>query len=214
MIPESIGHQLPLATDGQVVIVTEDDVPVGVLGKMQAHTEGVLHRAISVFVFDSAGRMLIQRRAENKYHSGGKWSNACCSHPLPGESAPDAAERRLMEEMGFKTGLQHVGALRYRATVDGLIEYEYDHVYVGRYDGPVRSNPEEVGAWQWVSRRRLAKSILKHPERYTPWFHLLFDHACQCWASMNGQSPEVVLSAASPRRDGITEAVIIPAAFP
>src|ERR1700743_3243063 len=122
----------------QVVLVDESDKEIGVMEKMEAHEKALLHRAFSVFIFDASGRMLLQRRALAKYHSGGLWTNACCSHPRPGETVQAAAERRLVEELGFSTPLCKAFEFIYRADfANGLTEYEFDHVFAGAFEGMV-----------------------------------------------------------------------------
>lgn len=154
-----------------VVLVDESDRPVGVCEKQLAHTRGVLHRAISVFIFDSSGeRMLIQQRALDKYHSGGLWSNACCSHPAPGEDPMDAAHRRLSEELGFDCPLDFAFAFTYRADVGpDLVEHEFDHVFVGRSDAPVNADPSEIAAVDWIPVTELLADVRQRPERYSTW---------------------------------------------
>lgn len=160
-----------------VVLVNEDDQPVGTADKLRAHTEGWLHRAISVFVFDESGRLLLQRRTEDKYHSGGLWSNTCCSHPHPDERPREAAQRRLNEEMGFTCELTSAFSFTYRASVGPrLTEHEYDHVFVGVVDDvTVQPNPEEVADWTWNPPTSLRSDIDGHPEKYTVWFRHLLD---------------------------------------
>lgn len=153
----------------RVVLVDLADREVGQAEKLDAHRRGVLHRAFSVFVLDGAGRLLLQRRAAGKYHSGGLWSNTCCGHPRPGESVVAAARRRLVEEMGLDCPLEPVGAFVYRATIGELVEYEYDHVLVGCCEGCPRPDPGEVAEWRWVSREELERDLATHPERYTVW---------------------------------------------
>ncbi|MEI9946718.1 MAG: isopentenyl-diphosphate Delta-isomerase [Chitinophagaceae bacterium] len=129
----------------QVIVVNEADEPIGVAGKMEAHRKGILHRAFSIFIFNSKGEMLLQQRALNKYHSGSLWTNACCSHPKPEEDTTVAAERRLKEEMGFDTPIEKVFDFVYRAEFEnGLTEHEFDHVYAGEYNGEINFNKEEV----------------------------------------------------------------------
>ena len=131
--------------ENQVILVNEQDAPIGVMEKMEAHKTGTLHRAFSIFIFNSQGEMLLQQRAKGKYHSGGLWTNACCSHPQPGEQVEKAAERRLMEELGFSTSLEKVFDFLYKAGLDnGLTEHEFDHVFVGEYNGAINFNTEEV----------------------------------------------------------------------
>lgn len=160
-----------------VVLVDEDDRPLGTAEKRRAHTEGWLHRAISVFVFDTAGRLLLQKRNAGKYHSGGLWSNTCCSHPHPEEAPHRAATRRLNEEMGFTCDLTSVLSFTYRAPVSpGLIEHEYDHVFLGIVDQvTVRPDPEEVDDWSWVPVPELRTDVAGHPDLYTVWFRRLLD---------------------------------------
>ena len=157
----------------QVVLVDEQDREVGVMEKMEAHQKGLLHRAFSVFIYNSKGEMLLQQRALDKYHSGGLWTNACCSHPRPGESVIDAGHRRLMEEMGFSVRLTKVFDFVYRAPMDhGLEEHEFDHVLVGIYDGKVFPDPAEVGGYCFLPLEEIAASVAAHPGRYTEWFKL------------------------------------------
>lgn len=157
-----------------VILVDEQDDPVGEEEKLAAHQKGLLHRAFSVFVFNTKGDMLVQRRAKTKYHSGGLWSNACCSHPAPGEETLAAAHRRLKEEMGFDCELRHVGALTYRTDFDnGLVEHEYDHMFIGTYDGAVTNvDPDEVEDWKWIDPQQLLADVESNPSAYTYWFKL------------------------------------------
>jgi isopentenyl-diphosphate Delta-isomerase len=160
----------------QVVLVNRRDEDIGVSDKMDAHTSGQLHRAFSVFIFDSAGRILLQRRARSKYHSGGLWSNSCCSHPRPGEATGVAARRRLSEELGFSCALHPAFRFIYRADVGaGLTEHEYDHVFTGMYDGTPDPDPGEVEAWRWVSSPALLRELAASPGQFTPWARIAFD---------------------------------------
>lgn len=156
----------------EVVLVDEQDQPIGVCEKQQAHVAGVLHRALSVFVLDAdASRMLLQQRAHAKYHSGGLWSNACCSHPSPGEPVADAAHRRLREELGFDCPLEFAFTFIYRAQVgEGLIEHELDHVFVARCDVTPAPDPEEIADVRWVPVADVVRDVETHPERYSAWF--------------------------------------------
>jgi len=169
-----------------VVLVDASDQSQGTAAKLRAHAEGWLHRAFSVFVFNQDGRLLLQRRAPEKYHSGGLWSNTCCSHPRPGEDPASAADRRLQEEMGFSCPLRHAFSKQYREPVgDGLTEHEYDHVFVGTVDEiTVEPDPSEVSDWTWVEPEALRKDVATTPERYTPWFRLLLEDTLQA-ASIN-----------------------------
>ena len=155
-----------------VVLVDEDDRPIGTEEKLTAHRPpGVLHRAISVFLFDSANRVLLQRRATSKHHFAERWSNTCCTHPRPGEDLEVAARRRLDEEMGISAIVAGAGRFTYRAedAVAGLVEHELDHVLVGRFAGDPSPNPAEVQAWDWWDIAALRRDLAATPERYTPW---------------------------------------------
>jgi len=158
-----------------IILVDTDGNHTGSMDKMEAHRKGRLHRAFSIFVINSQGNLLLQQRADNKYHSGGLWSNTCCSHPVPGEPLIQAAHRRLNEELGFDCRLREIFAFTYNSNVGaGLIEHEYDHVLVGLYDGSVHPNPEEVQAWKWVSPYDLSTDISALPYLYTDWLKLIF----------------------------------------
>jgi isopentenyl-diphosphate Delta-isomerase len=166
----------------QVILVNEKDEPQGVAGKMEAHRKGLLHRAFSVFLFNSKGEMLLQQRAMNKYHSGGLWTNACCSHPEPGEETATAALRRLQEEMGFETKLEKVFDFVYRAEFEnGLTEYEFDHVFTGEYEGEINFLPEEVMDYCYKSMEDISDSLQNHSSRYTEWFRLAFPAIGRWW---------------------------------
>lgn len=165
-----------------VILVTEEDKAIGTMEKMEAHRRGVLHRAFSVFVFDSNGQMLLQQRAPVKYHGALLWSNTCCSHPYPDETVERAAERRLNEEMGFSTALEKIFAFTYRAEVEnGLVEHEYDHVFAGEYEGPIHLNPHEVAAFRYVSMEAIKRELEEAPERFTAWFRIAFPRVEKWW---------------------------------
>ena len=158
-----------------VVLVDPEDRPLGTMEKMEAHRKGVLHRAFSVFVFNSQGELLLHRRALDKYHSGGLWTNTCCSHPRPEESVIDAAQRRLQEEMGMRCQLEPKFSFVYRADLDhGMTEHELDHVLIGYSDVPPVPNPEEVASYRYVAPKEVAADIALHPDRYTAWFKICF----------------------------------------
>lgn len=159
----------------EVVLVNEQDQEQGIMEKMEAHRKALLHRAFSVFIYNRAGEMLLQQRATHKYHSGGLWTNACCSHPGPGESLLESAERRLREEMGFSAPLRKVFSFVYKAELDqGLTEYEFDHVLVGTYDGPVEPNPEEVQDYSYRPVEWVREDMSSRPAVYTEWFKIAF----------------------------------------
>ena len=164
----------------QLILVNERDEAVGVEEKITAHLHGVLHRAFSVFIFNSVGQLLLQKRASTKYHSKGLWSNTCCGHPRPGESIEEASRRRLREEMGFDCEVQKVFEFIYHASLeDGLKEYEYDHVFVGRFDGTPTPNSDEVGDWKWIDLTTLRLDMKARPDKYTYWFMLSIDELCR-----------------------------------
>jgi isopentenyl-diphosphate delta-isomerase len=155
----------------QVILVNEHDQQIGTMDKMEAHRKGVLHRAFSVMIENSKGEILIQKRAKAKYHSGGLWSNACCSHPKPGEKTEDAAARRLREELGIE--LKPVFSYKFIYEVafsNQLIEHEMDHVFVATFDGIPKINKEEVEDWKFVDHRQLLNQIEQNPDQYTHWF--------------------------------------------
>lgn len=160
-----------------VLLVDSHDNVIGEAPKMQAHRDGSLHRAISVFLFDEEGRILLQRRAAGKYHSAGLWSNASCTHPRPGEAPADAARRRLREEMGMEADLEFRGTFVYRAELDSsLIEHELDHLFTGRASSEPQPAPEEVSEWRWVHPEELATELAATPERFTAWFPIAYDY--------------------------------------
>lgn len=170
--------------------MNEKDEPIGVMQKSEAHEKGILHRAFSIFIFNSKGEMLLQQRALNKYHSAGLWSNACCSHPLPGEETESAAQRRLGEELGFTTPVKKVFDFVYTASfANGLTENEFDHVFVGEYDGVVNFNPEEVNNYAFKKMGEIKQELLKDPERYTAWFLIAFPRIEAWWRERYPLSP-------------------------
>ena len=160
----------------QVILVNEKDEPIGLMGKMEAHEKGLLHRAFSVFVFNSKQEVLLQQRAACKYHSPNLWTNTCCSHPRAGETNQQAGERRLQEEMGLQVPLREVFSFIYKAPFDnGLTEHEYDHVLIGYSDAQPQINPEEVASWKWLSLEAIKEDILQTPAQYTAWFKIIFE---------------------------------------
>jgi isopentenyl-diphosphate Delta-isomerase len=162
----------------EVILVDEDDRPLGVAPKLAAHRQGQLHRALSVQLQDRHGRLLLQKRHIGKYHSGGLWTNTCCGHPRPSETAIDAAHRRLKEEMGISCPLLPLFSARYRAELDkGMIEHELVHVFGGKYNGEIRPDPAEADGFAWLTWEELTTDIARGPERYSVWFRLyLRDH--------------------------------------
>ena len=158
-----------------VTLVDAGNNVIGSSGKITAHREGKLHRAFSIQIANPDGELLLQRRAAHKYHFTGRWSNACCGHPRPGEATPAAAHRRLAEELGFSVPLIQVAELSYRAedAVSGLVENEYLHVFHGVYAGEPCPNPDEVGAYRWMPPDRVLRGLAAHPDWFTPWFPLL-----------------------------------------
>jgi isopentenyl-diphosphate Delta-isomerase len=154
-----------------VILVDEKDNPLGLMEKLEAHRKGLLHRAISVFIFNSRGEWILQKRAHDKYHSKGLWTNTCCTHPLPEESAIEAAGRRLTEEMGLTCSLQKLFSFTYKEMLDNdLTEYEYDHVFIGVTDTEPVINTSEVVAWKKMSYDELHNDIISNPDNYTFWF--------------------------------------------
>ncbi len=158
-----------------VILVDEHDVPTGTMGKMEVHQKALLHRAFSIFIFNEKGEILLHKRAAKKYHSAGLWTNACCSHPKPGEDTLTAAQIRLQEEMGFSTPLQKAFDFVYKAPFDnGLTEHEFDHVFIGNYDGVIKPNVEEVSDYCFKPVDEIKSSIQSHPQKYTEWFKIAF----------------------------------------
>lgn len=156
-----------------LVLVNEQDEAIGTMEKMEVHRKAILHRAFSVFLFNSKGEMLLQRRALQKYHSGGLWTNACCSHPFPTETPVSAAMRRMKEELGFTTQVEPAFSFIYKATLDNeLTEYEFDHVLVGVYDGELLLNEDEVGDYCFRSMVDLKEHLAQYPDKYTAWFKI------------------------------------------
>ena len=165
-----------------VILVNEQDEELGSMEKMEAHVKGILHRAFSIFIFNARGEMLLQQRVAGKYHSGGLWTNACCSHPLPGEEISVAARRRLEEELGFTTVIKKVFDFIYKASFEnGLVENEFDHVFTGEYEGEIKSNPAEVSDYCYKTMEEIRHSLNTHPQKYTAWFHLAFPRIENWW---------------------------------
>ncbi|MCA6435590.1 MAG: isopentenyl-diphosphate Delta-isomerase [Bacteroidota bacterium] len=161
-----------------VILVNENDQPVGTMEKMEAHQKGLLHRAFSVFVFNETNEMLLQQRAFSKYHSAGLWTNTCCSHPRPGEELISAAKRRLKEEMGIETELTHQTSFIYKTDFDNdLTEHELDHVFVGKHNESPVINKDEVNAYKWISLIDLRAWIKNKPQDFTSWFKIVMQNS-------------------------------------
>lgn len=157
-----------------VILVDENDNEIGTMEKMEAHRKGELHRAFSVLVFNSKGEMLLQKRAKAKYHSAGLWSNACCSHPKPGESIRSATKRRMKEELGIDIQPNFLYKFKYKVELENdLIEHEYDHVYVCQFDGEPNINKNEIEAFSSVSMDELKLQLSQSPQKYTYWLNLI-----------------------------------------
>ena len=166
----------------QVILVDEHDQESGLMEKMEAHEKALLHRAFSVFIFNEKGEMLLQQRALTKYHSGGLWTNACCSHPRPYEATITAATRRLKEEMGFVTEIHKVFDFTYQVSFEnGLTEYEFDHVFVGRYNGLINANENEVADFDYKSMEEIRRELACEKDQYTAWFHIAFPKVYEWW---------------------------------
>ncbi len=159
----------------QLILVNENDEPIGVAEKMEAHQKALLHRAFSVFIFNDEGKMLLQQRAVSKYHSGGLWTNACCSHPYVGQQIHEAAQKRLQEEMGFSTALQKAFTFTYKANFEnGLTEHEYDHVFIGEYNGVISPSADEVEDYCYKTIAEIEEEIINYSTKYTEWFKIAF----------------------------------------
>lgn len=166
----------------RVILVTPQDEPIGLMEKMEAHQKGLLHRAFSVFIFDSEGKMLLQQRAAQKYHGAHLWTNACCSHPRQNETVEEAAQRRLKEELGFVAPLQKIFCFTYKVAVENdLIEHEYDHVLVGEYEGEINMNLEELCDYTYRSLNEIKASLREQPEAFTTWFRIAFPQIEGWW---------------------------------
>lgn len=160
-----------------VILVDEHDNEIGTMEKMEAHVLGKLHRAFSVVIFNAEGQMLLQKRADGKYHSAGLWTNACCSHPKPGEPVVSAASRRLKEEMGIEVHPTFAYKFIYRAELDhNLVEHEYDHVFIGTFNGKPEINLNEVSDWKYVDVASLKRDVIERPNEYTAWFKMIIEH--------------------------------------
>jgi isopentenyl-diphosphate delta-isomerase len=171
----------------RVILVDTNNEQVGTMEKMEAHRKGLLHRAFSIFIFNSEGKMLLHQRAHDKYHCGGMWTNAVCSHPRPGENQSQALRRKMKQEMGFFTEVSKAFDYTYRAELNnGLVEYEYDEVFLGTYDGKLSPNPDEVNDYRFASIADISEEIRQNGDSFTPWFKLLFEPISQYYKSLNG----------------------------
>src|SRR5690606_25439239 len=171
----SDGMGADTTTEERVVLVNEHDQPIGTMGKLRAHQVGALHRAFSVFLFDRHGRLLLQKRAPEKYHSAGLWTNTCCGHPRANETLDGGARRRLMEEMGVDARLERRFSFRYKARLpNGLYEHEVDHVFFGHYDGDARPDASEVADTRHMTPAELDAELRAEPGRFTVWLR-------ECW---------------------------------
>jgi len=160
----------------KVILVNELDEQIGLMPKLEAHQKAVLHRAFSVFILNDKKEIMLQQRAQHKYHSPLLWTNTCCSHQREGETNIQAGNRRLFEEMGFETEIKELFHFIYKAPFDnGLTEHELDHVMVGYYNDAPQINPEEVEDWKWMKIEEVKNDMLIHPEIYTVWFKIIFD---------------------------------------
>ena len=160
----------------QVILVDENDDQLGLMPKLEAHQKAVLHRAFSVFIFNTKNELMLQQRALHKYHSPGLWTNTCCSHQRDRESNLEAGKRRLFEEMGFVTELTETTSFIYKAPFDnGLTEHELDHIMIGYYDDEPIINPDEVADWKWMTLKDIKDDILNNPNIYTAWFKIIFE---------------------------------------
>ena len=165
-----------------VVLVDEQDQVLGTMEKMEAHEKGLLHRAFSVFVFNDRNELMLQRRALGKYHSGGLWTNTCCSHPRLDETYENAAHRRLLEEMGFDCELEAAFQFIYKAELDrGLTEHELDQVFFGQTNVIPFVNPIEVHEYKYISLEELDKEMIEKPDLYTEWFKIIYQKVKGRW---------------------------------
>ena len=168
-------EELVVLVDSDGHDLLDENGSICTMGKMEAHQKGMRHRAVSVFIFNKAGELLLQKRALDKYHSPGKWTNTCCTHSRPGEIPSDTAIRRLEEEMGLSCELRQIFTFSYRAEVgNGLIEDEFDHVFFGFSDENPVINPDEAAAWKWISLASLQEKLIKNPAAYTVWLRTCF----------------------------------------
>lgn len=159
----------------EVILVDEANNQIGTIEKLLAHQKGLLHRAVSVFIFNTKGNMLLQQRSKDKYHSGGLWSNTACSHPFPNEKTDNAAFRRLKEEMGLEVVLKNVGNFTYKTEFEnGLIEHEFDHLFIGVTNSIPKPEKQEVMDWRYWSEAEIEATMAENPAVFTEWFKLIY----------------------------------------
>lgn len=158
-----------------VVLVDKSGKEIGKEEKLKAHQEGKMHRAFSIFIFNKKGELLLQKRAESKYHSSGLWSNTCCSHPRTGFDLREEAKKRLKEEMGIEADLKEIFSFIYKKKVGDLIEHEFDYVFIGKFNGNPKPDKKEVGGWKWINKNYLERDIKENPEKYTPWLKIILN---------------------------------------
>lgn len=165
-----------MTAEEQVILVNENDEPIGLMEKIEAHEKALLHRAFSVFILNNKNQIMLQQRAAGKYHSPSLWTNTCCSHQRKGETNIQAGKRRLQEEMGFSVELKELFSFIYKAPFDnGLTEHELDHVMIGYFNEQPAINTEEVENWKWMGIEEIKEDMQQHPEIYTAWFKIIFE---------------------------------------
>lgn len=165
-----------MTAEEQVILVNENDEPIGLMEKIEAHEKALLHRAFSVFILNNKNQIMLQQRAAGKYHSPSLWTNTCCSHQRKGETNIQAGKRRLQEEMGFSAELKELFSFIYKAPFDnGLTEHELDHVMIGYFNEQPAINTEEVENWKWMGIEEIKEDMQQHPEIYTAWFKIIFE---------------------------------------
>jgi isopentenyl-diphosphate Delta-isomerase len=170
--------------EDRVILVDETDREIGSAGKLEAHRDGKLHRAFSIFVFNPDGLLLMQKRSTKKYHSDGLWTNTCCSHPRPGEPIEMEVRRKLMQEMGFECDLQWIFSFTYKVQFkNDLIEHEIDHVFIGRFDGAPSPNPDEVDGWKWMDLEELSNDVKANPQTYSYWLKICLEQVLEFWVA-------------------------------
>ncbi len=168
--------------DNELILVNKNDKKIGIGEKIKTHRQGKLHRAFSIFIFNSKNELLIQKRAKTKYHSNDLWTNTCCSHPRPGEDIEEAAHRRLKEEMGFDCKLKEIFSFIYKTNFgNGLTEHEYDHVFLGKFNGTIIPNPNEIEDWKWINLNELKKDLKENPDNYSYWFRIIIYKVISCF---------------------------------